>query len=43
MAGDADTLMETFDLLILGSGPSGQRAAISATKLGKRVAVIEQR
>src|SRR5487761_665897 len=35
--------MEIFDLLILGSGPSGQRAAISAAKLGKRVAVIEQR
>ena len=35
--------METYDLLILGSGPAGQRAAISASKLGKRVAVIEQR
>src|SRR6185437_8034286 len=35
--------MEIFDLFVLGSGPSGQRAAISAAKLGKRVAVVEQR
>ena len=35
--------MEIFDLLVLGSGPAGQRAAISASKLGKRVAVVEQR
>jgi NAD(P) transhydrogenase len=31
-----------FDLLVLGSGPSGQRAAIGAAKLGKRVAVVER-
>ena len=35
--------MEIFDLLVLGSGPAGQRAAISAAKLGKRVAVVEKR
>jgi len=35
--------METFDLLVIGSGPGGQRAAIQATKLGKRAAVIERR
>ena len=35
--------MSEFDLLVIGSGPSGQRAAIQAAKLGKRVAVIEQR
>ncbi len=35
--------MEIFDLLVIGSGPAGQRAAISAAKLGKRVAVVEQR
>jgi NAD(P) transhydrogenase len=35
--------METFDLLVIGSGPAGQRASISAAKLGHRVAVIEQR
>jgi NAD(P) transhydrogenase len=34
--------MKTYDLIIIGSGPAGQRAAIYATKLGKRVAVIER-
>jgi NAD(P) transhydrogenase len=32
-----------LDLLVVGSGPSGQKAAIQAAKLGKRVAVIERR
>lgn len=32
-----------FDLLCIGSGPSGQRAAIQAAKLGKRVAIVERR
>jgi NAD(P) transhydrogenase len=31
-----------YDLVCIGSGPSGQRAAIQAAKLGKRVAVIEK-
>src|SRR5262245_25540122 len=31
-----------FDLICIGSGPAGQRAAIQAAKLGKRVAVIEK-
>ena len=35
--------MATYDLIVAGSGPAGQRAAIHATKLGKRVAVIEKR
>ena len=30
------------DLLCIGSGPAGQRAAVQAAKLGKRVAVIEK-
>jgi NAD(P) transhydrogenase len=30
-----------FDLLALGSGPAGQRAAVQAAKLGKRAAVVE--
>ncbi|MGY8961382.1 MAG: FAD-dependent oxidoreductase, partial [Alphaproteobacteria bacterium] len=30
-----------YDLVVLGSGPSGQKAAIQAAKLGKRAAVIE--
>src|SRR4029079_17327079 len=32
-----------YDLICIGSGPAGQRAAIQAAKLGKRVAVIEKR
>jgi NAD(P) transhydrogenase len=32
-----------LDVIVIGSGPSGQRAAIQAAKLGKRVAVIERR
>src|ERR687884_2219057 len=35
--------MQTYDLIIIGSGPAGQRAAIQAAKLGKRVALIEKR
>jgi NAD(P) transhydrogenase len=34
--------MQTFDLIVIGSGPSGQRAAIQGAKLGKRVALIEK-
>jgi NAD(P) transhydrogenase len=32
-----------FDLLVIGSGPGGQKAAIMAAKLGKRVCVVERR
>lgn len=32
-----------FDLVCIGSGPAGQRAAIQAAKLGHRVAVVERR
>ena len=35
--------MQTFDLIAIGSGPAGQRAAIQAAKSGKRVALVEQR
>jgi NAD(P) transhydrogenase len=35
--------MNEYDLLVIGSGPSGQRAAVAAVKRGKRVAVIEMR
>jgi len=31
-----------FDLICIGSGPAGQRAAIQAAKLGQRVAVVEK-
>ena len=35
--------MLTFDLVVIGSGPAGQRGAVQAAKLGKKVAVIERR
>jgi NAD(P) transhydrogenase len=35
--------MAQYDLLVIGSGPSGQRAAVSAVKNGKRVALVEMR
>jgi NAD(P) transhydrogenase len=31
-----------YDLICVGSGPAGQRGAVQAAKLGKRVAVIEK-
>jgi NAD(P) transhydrogenase len=32
-----------FDLLVIGSGPAGQRAAIQSAKLGKKTALVERR
>ena len=32
-----------YDLIAIGSGPGGQRAAIQAAKLGKRVALVERK
>ena len=32
----------TFDLAVIGSGPAGQKGAIAAAKMGKRVAVIDK-
>src|ERR1700742_2458927 len=34
--------MQTFDLVVIGSGPAGQRAAIQAAKSGKKVALVEK-
>lgn len=34
--------MEKCDLIVIGSGPAGQRAAIQAAKFGKRAALIEK-
>ena len=31
-----------YDLICIGSGPAGQRAAVQAAKLGLRVAVVEK-
>jgi len=35
--------VQRYDLIVIGSGPAGQRAAIQAAKSGKRVALIEKR
>ena len=35
--------MQNYDLIVIGSGPAGQRAAIQGAKLGKSVALIEKR
>src|SRR5437762_6711079 len=35
--------MRSYDLIVIGSGPAGQRAAIQGAKCGRRVVVIEQR
>ncbi|HKW56831.1 MAG TPA: Si-specific NAD(P)(+) transhydrogenase [Candidatus Acidoferrum sp.] len=34
--------MQAYDLVVIGSGPGGQRAAIQGAKAGKRVAVVEK-
>ncbi len=40
---ERDGSVYDYDLLVIGSGPGGQKAAIGAAKLGKRVAVAERR
>ena len=35
-------LTTTYDLVAIGSGPAGQRAAVQAAKLGRRAAVVER-
>jgi NAD(P) transhydrogenase len=32
-----------YDLVVIGSGPAGQKGAIAAAKLGKRVAIVDRR
>ena len=32
-----------FDILVIGSGPGGQKAAIAAAKLGRKVAIVERK
>jgi NAD(P) transhydrogenase len=32
-----------YELLVIGSGPAGQKAAIQAAKLGRRAAIVERR
>jgi NAD(P) transhydrogenase len=35
--------MSDYDVLVLGSGPGGQKAAIASAKLGAKVALVERR
>ena len=34
--------MQHYDLIVIGTGPAGQKGAIQAAKLGKSVAIIEK-
>ena len=34
--------VESWDVVIIGSGPAGQKAAVQAAKAGRRVCVIER-
>lgn len=34
---------QLYDLIVIGSGPAGQKGAIAAAKVGKKVAVIDQK
>src|SRR5215469_4237659 len=36
-------MSSVYDLIVIGSGPAGQRAGIYASKLGKKVALVEMR
>ena len=35
--------MSHYDLLVIGTGPAGQKAAIQAAKLNKKVGIIERK
>src|SRR6185503_18221246 len=34
--------MQAYDLIVIGSGPAGRRAAVQAAKLKKKVLVVEK-
>lgn len=34
--------MQSYDMVVVGSGPAGQKAAVQAAKLSKRVAIVEK-
>jgi NAD(P) transhydrogenase len=35
-------IVHDFDLLVIGSGPGGQKAAIAAAKLERHVGIVER-
>jgi NAD(P) transhydrogenase len=40
--GPPDKKMVDFDMIVIGSGPSGRRAAVQSAKIGKSVLVVEK-
>lgn len=38
----SDSTRTEFDVIVIGSGPGGQKAAVQAAKAGRRVAIIER-
>ena len=40
---EGEKLMQHFDFIVCGSGPAGQKAAIQAAKLGKKVAIVDKK
>jgi len=36
-------MMARYDLLVIGTGPAGQKAAVQAAKLGKKVGIVERK
>lgn len=41
-AGNDRMSLHRYDLAVIGSGPAGQKAALAAAKLGRRVAIIDR-
>lgn len=37
-----ETIIPSYDIIVIGGGPGGERAAIQAAKAGKRVALVER-
>src|SRR5215467_13536841 len=36
-------MSSVYDLVVIGTGPAGQKGAIAAAKLGKKVAVVDRK
>ena len=35
-------IMQHYDLIVIGTGPAGEKAAVKAAYFGKRVAIVEK-
>ena len=42
MAQDRQDRQERYDLVVIGSGPAGEKGAVQAAYFGKKVALIER-